>query len=125
MLLSHFQRVRAENMRLRAPYRTLVSVLGWIMVVLGCVLVVAIMYRTRVALGLPLDEASLDGNRLAFLCWLVITLASVPVLFTASLFAVRALFSLFMLSMCKFSVSQAYSYVRYGQPPAFWLETDA
>ncbi|UUY07280.1 hypothetical protein LRS11_15790 [Pseudomonas sp. J452] len=125
MLLRHLMRAQAAQARLRAPYRTLVFVLGWVMVLTGCVLVAVTMYYTRIALGLPLSEAPLAGMRLAFFCWLAITLLSVPVLFIASLFVVRGLFSLLLLTIGKCSPAQAYWYAIQGRPPASWLKPEA
>jgi hypothetical protein len=44
--------------------------MSWFMVVMGCVLVGALMFKTRDAFGLPMGQAPMEGLRLQFLGWL-------------------------------------------------------
>lgn len=91
------------------------------MVAMGCILVVAFMFKTRAALGLPMERAPLEGLRLQFLGWIALTLVSIPPLLYGGMVIVGTLFAGCMLLLGKFSLSEARAFALFAQPPLRWL----
>lgn len=119
--LTEFSHAHRRYRRLRGATRHLYTALAWLMVIAGCVLCVAGMYATRRAFGLPLEAGSLEGIRLQFLGWVVITVLSVPPLFYVGMMLVGGLFALVMLLAGRFTGAQAWAFTRFAQPPDHWL----
>ena len=111
--------------RLRGRTRLLYNSLSWLMVLLGVVLVGALMLKSRMALGLPMTRAPLEGIRLRVLAWFVLTLVSIPTLFYCAMFLVGSIFGLLMVVARRFSLADARAMALYGQPPAHWIEAGA
>src|SRR5262245_14803693 len=112
----------ARARRLRGRTRLLYNCLSWLIVVLGCVLVGALMFKSRIALGLPPGRAPLDGVRLKFLSWAALTLVSIPTLFYVAMFVVGGTFGLLMVLLGRFSLAEASALALYGQPPQRWTD---
>jgi hypothetical protein len=108
--------------QLRGRTRTLYNWLSWLMVAVGCVLVVWVMFSTRAAFGLPMGRASLEGLRLQMLAWVGVTVLSIPVLFYLGMVLVGSAFSLLMLLSGRFTWSEAKAFALYAQPPQRWVE---
>jgi hypothetical protein len=112
----------ARAKQLRGQTRTLYNWLSWLMVALGCVLVVWAMFRTRAAFGLPMGRASIEGLRLQMLGWVGITALSIPVLFYLGMVLVGSAFALLMLLSGRFTWSEAMAFALFAQPPQRWVE---
>jgi hypothetical protein len=108
--------------KLVGPRRRLYAFFSWLMVAMGCVLVGALMFKTRAAFGLPMGRASLEGIRLQFLGWIAVTLVSIPTLFYVGMVLVGSLFALCMLLLGRFSLQEARAFALFAQPPERWLE---
>lgn len=111
--------------KLVGPRRRLYTAMSWLIVAIGCALVVALMFKTRAAFGLPMGTAVLEGIRLQFLGWIAVTLVSIPTLFYAAMVLVGSLFALCMLLLGRFSMQEARAFALYAQPPERWLEGPA
>ena len=111
--------------KLTGSTRRLYLVLSWLMVATGCVLVAALMFKTRSAFGLPMGRASLEGVRLQFLAWIAVTLVSIPALFYAGMVMVGGLFAGLMLLLGKLSTEEARSFALFAQPPQRWIANAA
>jgi hypothetical protein len=112
----------ARARQLRGRYRVLYNCLSWLMVLLGCGLVGVLLFKSRVAFGLPTTRASLEGLRLQFLGWGAFTLVSIPLLFYLAMFAVGGVFGVLMIMAGSFSCAEAKALALYGQPPQRWVE---
>lgn len=108
--------------QLRGATRTLYTALSWLMVALGCALVVWLMLKTRAAFGLPMGRASIAGLRLQLLSWVGVTALSIPVLFYGGMMLVGSAFSLLMLASGRFTWSEARAFALFSQPPQRWVE---
>ena len=107
--------------QLRGRTRTLYNWLSWFMVLLGCVLVVWLMLKTRAAFGLPMGRASIEGLRLQLLAWVGVTALSIPVLFYCGMVLVGSVFALLMLASGRFTWSEAKAFALFAQPPQRWV----
>lgn len=107
--------------KLSGPKRRLYTALSWLMVAMGCVLVGALMFKTRAAFGLPMGKAPLDGLHLQFLGWIAVTLISIPALFYAGMVIVSSFFAVAMLLLGRFSVPEALAFALFAQAPTRWL----
>ena len=107
--------------KLSGSRKRLYTVLSWFMVAVGCVFVGALMLKTRSVFGLPMGQAPIGGLRLQFLGWIVVTLASIPMLFYGGMVVVGSLFAFPMLLIGKFSTSEAWAFALFAQPPARWV----
>jgi hypothetical protein len=123
--MRHFLRQLAlgfsRAQKLTGATRRLYVALSWLMVATGCVLVAALMFKTRTAFGLPMGRAPIEGLRLQFLGWVAVTLVSIPALFYAGMVTVGGLFAIFMLALGKLSVQEARRFALFAQPPERWL----
>ncbi len=115
----------ARAKKLAGAKRRLYTAISWLMVAVGCVLVVAIMIKTRAAFGLPMGRAPMEGLRLQFLGWFAVTLVSVPTLFYAGMVIVGGLFAVAMLALGRFTLPEARAFALYAQPPERWLASAA
>jgi hypothetical protein len=115
----------ARAQKLSGPKRRLYTALSWLMVAVGCVLVGAVMFKTRSAFGLPMGRAPMEGLRLQFFGWIAVTLLSIPTLFYVGMVIVGSLFAVAMLALGKFSLPEAWAYALYAQPPERWLASAA
>lgn len=109
--------------KLAGAERRLYTLLSWVMVVVGCILVGALMFKTRTAFGLPMGTGSIEGFRLKLLGWVAVTLISIPTLFYAGMVIVGGSFSACMLLLGKFSLSDARAFALFAQPPVRWLSS--
>ena len=95
--------------------------LSWLMVVAGCILVAAVMLKTRAGIGLPMTRAPIEGLRMQLIGWVVFTALSIPILFWSAMFAVGGMFGVAMVLLGRFTPSEAKAMALYGQPPARWV----
>ena len=107
--------------QLTGPTRRLYTALSWVMVAMGCVLVTALMFKTRAAVGLPMGRAPIEGLRAQFFAWIAVTLVSIPTLFYVGMVIVGSLFAGLMLLLGKFSLQEAGKFAFFAQPPERWL----
>jgi hypothetical protein len=115
----------ARAQQLAGARRRLYIVLSWLMVALGCIMVVALMLKTRALLGLPMGRTSMAGLHLQFIGWIVVTLVSIPVLFYAGMVVVGSAFAALMLALRGFSPSEAKAFAMFAQPPERWVKSAA
>lgn len=113
--------VRART--LRGGYKVLYNCLSWLMVLMGCVLVVALMLKSRRAFGLPMGRAPLEGIRFQFFGWILVTLTSIPLLFYVGMFLVGGAFGLIMALVGHISFADAKALALYGRPPERWTQS--
>ena len=107
--------------KLTGTTRRLCTGLSWLMVATGCVLVVALMFKTRAAFGLPMGRASIEGLRFQFLSWVAVTIISIPTLFYAGMVIVGIMFASAMFLLGKFSFQEARGFALFAQPPERWF----
>lgn len=110
--------------RLKEAYRRRIWFVGWVSVILGCGTQVLVMYQSRIALGLPLGEASLDGRRLIFLIWVLGCIVSVPFVFSLCFVFARGVFALIMWFRGQYQWQDVKGYLCNGRYPAHWLKKD-
>jgi len=124
-ILRRIGRSIGNTSKLQRKYYLLTTSLGWLVVIIGALLIVLLMYKTRLAFGLPLGSASLEGRRIQFLGWIGVTLISIPVIFYASMVFVAGAFGLVMVLRGKFTMAEAGAYALYGEFPQYWYRQDA
>src|SRR5437870_650278 len=64
MILQKFAQSLADTSALQPRYRRMTSAVGLVAVLVGCVFMVAFIYYSRKAFGLPMGAAPLEGIRL-------------------------------------------------------------
>jgi len=107
--------------QLRGGKRLLDNIISWSMVLVGCVLVVALTFKSRVGFGLPMTRAPLDGLRMQLVGWVAFTAVSIPILLWCATVAVGGIFGLAMALFGRFTLGEAKAMALYGQPPAHWV----
>lgn len=114
-----------DTSKLQRKYRLLTTSLGCLIALIGAVFVVLLMFKTRLALGLPLEGGSLEGRRLQFLTWISATLISIPIVFYGCAVIVAGAFGLIMILSGKFTLAEAKAYALYGEYPRYWFQQNA
>jgi len=108
---------------LKIKYRRISAVLGFLVFLMGCVIMLMMMYKSRSALGIPMGSVSLEGLRMQFFAWLAICLISVPLAFYLSRVSLYGVFGLVMLFAGKFSSEEAKQFLWHGSYPVSWFES--
>jgi len=116
---------KRDSKKLQRKYRVFSLVFGFVNVIVGCTLVTYIMYLSRLYLGLPMGQGSLEGIRILFLTWILITITTIPIVFYLTMVVLGGSFGLVMVVMGKFTLKQAKQYALYGKFPQFWFASNA
>ena len=124
-MLERFTSSLTDTARLQRGYRWLTTGLGCLIVAMGSAVVIFLMYKTRLTLGLPMEEGSLEGRHIPFLTWIGITIVSVPIIFHACRVLVVGTFGLIMVFRGKFTLAEAKAYALCGKYPRYWFQHGA
>ena len=95
--------------------------MNWLTILMGCAIMVLVMYKSRSALGLPMGRASLEGIRVKFLSWLAICLVSIPLGLYSARVILHRVFGLLMVLAGKFTSVEAKKFLLDGSYPSAWL----
>jgi len=110
---------------LQERHRLISAVLSSLTILTGLAIALLVMAKSRSVLGLPMGNAPLEGIRLKFLTWLVICLVSIPLAFYLSRVSLYGAFGLLMVSVGKFTSSEAKQFALRGSYPSAWLASHA
>lgn len=110
---------------LQKKYRWIPIALNLLTILTSCVITLLVMYKSRSALGLPMDRGSLEGIRLKFITWLIICLFSIPMAFYLSRAFLYRAFGLLMVFVGKFTSSEANNFALHDSYPSAWQELHA
>jgi len=111
--------------KLQVKYRLLTSA----MVLVGGAAAFPIWMKlaswSRLALGLPLGEGTLDGIRLQFLVWILVILAGIVVVLYAGVLLASTATMLVLVLSGAVSSREAFEYVVYSEFPDRWFQAAA
>ena len=110
---------------LKKGHRLTSVALSALTILTGLAIALLVMAKSRAALGLPMDKGSLEGIRVKFLAWLLICLLSLPLAFYLARAFLYGAFGLFMVSVGRFTLSEAKQFALFASDPSASLEPDA
>ena len=119
--VSFYVRSAVETRQLTPFYRRLTTGVAILGTVLGLCQLIPYMVWSRTALGLPLGEASLDGIRLQFLCWILGVLMAIPIFFISCTVLLAGLLSMFLSLIGRMSRDEAIRYTFLSRYPDSWF----
>ena len=114
--------IEYRSRQLRRQYHLLSSGLSWTGVLIWAALVVAFMYQTRSALGLPMNAGPLEGLRIKLFAWIGLVLIAIPLIFYCCVVLVRGTFGLMMVLTGQFTLQEAKGYAFYSKYPEHWFQ---
>ena len=117
-----FEQSLRDTPNLQPRYYRLTTRIGFVGLFLGMSLVVAAMYRSWVAIGLPMRGVRFEEMPVEVLAWFGVTLLSVPLALYAAMVVVCGSFAAVMLARGRFSRGEALGYALYGSYPPHWLK---
>lgn len=115
----------AESLKLKESYRRLTTRLGWLTVAAGCLLLVLIMYQTRLLFGLPLEGGSLEGLRVNLVAWVISTIVLVPLAFYAGMILIYGAAGLIMFALGRLGWRQAVKLGARARYPKEWYRSNS
>lgn len=124
-IFSVFLNSLSESYKLEKRYRLTTTLLGWITVVISCLGVLAIMYVTRLMLGIPLEGGPIEGMRLKLIAWIVLIIVLVPIVFYAGTVLVYGVYGSSMLIVGRFTWQQAVDFAWSAKYPEHWYKSKA
>lgn len=103
-------------------YIYLTRAVGWAGLVVWAPLVMAFMYVSRSALGLPLGAGPLAGSWLKLIAWIGLVVGAMLAIFPCAMILVRASVALLMLLTGRFTIAEAKAYARSWKYPERWFQ---
>jgi hypothetical protein len=120
-IFASWLRSLSEVDRLKPRYQRITKYLGFGSVAAGCAIELHVMYYSRLWLGVPMGEVSLDGIRLKFPAWITACIVSVPYSIYLGCIIIYGTYGLTMYLLGKFFAHEAGRFSLYAEPPRYWF----